>query len=159
MGKLCEVEGVADVLVKLNEHRRDLGRKVENGLVRAGLTLQALSQKLVPVQFGVLKASAFTRNVASLTSETGGDGWQADVVVGYTANYAVYVHENLEAAHGKEFNVKHAAEIEGAMADGRDTVASGLFYRGEQQQAKFLERPAREARRLLMDTIRAEVTK
>lgn len=58
------------------------------------------------------------------------------VVVGYTQNYAVYVHEDLTKAHGAAFNVKHAAEI-----------ASGEEHtRGADQQAKFLERPARENR-------------
>jgi hypothetical protein len=55
------------------------------------------------------------------------------VVVGYTAAYALYVHEDLEKTHGAEYNEKHAEEI-----------AAGAPDRGEQQQAKFLERPARE---------------
>ena len=149
MANVLKIDGLDDIMRKFKQHELKLGKQFENALVRAGLTLQALSQQIVPVQFGVLKASAFTRNLRP------GEGWRSDVVVGYTANYAVYVHENLEAAHGKAFNIKHAAAIEAAAVDGRNTVASGLFYRGENQQAKFLERPAREARALLIQTIRA----
>lgn len=56
------------------------------------------------------------------------------VVVGYTANYAVYVHENLQAVHGAAFNAKYSAEIDRGVEHSR----------GPNQQAKFLEQPARE---------------
>lgn len=81
---------------------------LEIGLKRAGLFLQRESQKIVPVEFGVLKNSAFTR--------AEGSGFGTVVRVGYEASYAIFVHENLEAAHkpGK--------------------------------QAKFLEHPLREKR-------------
>lgn len=65
-----------------------------------------------------------------------------NVVVGYTASYAVYVHENLEAAHGEAFNAKHAAEI--AAGAGRKKGERRVMSRGAGQQAKFLEQPARE---------------
>jgi hypothetical protein len=56
------------------------------------------------------------------------------VSVGYTAAYAVFVHEDLQKAHGAAFNIKHA-----------DEIASGAEHsRGPEQQAKFLEGPARE---------------
>lgn len=55
------------------------------------------------------------------------------VVVGYEAPYAVVVHEDLEAAHGAAFNVKHAAEI----SAGKEKA------RGDNQQAKYLEAPFR----------------
>jgi hypothetical protein len=68
------------------------------------------------------------------------------VVVGYTAAYAVYVHENLEAAHGAAYNAKHAAEISAGKTKSSKTKKGwkGATSRGPNQQAKFLEQPARE---------------
>jgi hypothetical protein len=123
----------------------------ENGLLKGGLLLQRESQAIVPVQFGPLRASAFTRNV-------GRSGFDADVIVGYTAAYAVFVHENLEAAHGADFNVKHANKIAG-MSDLRKSqhrkvrVKDIWFLRGENQQAKFLEQPARQYRMAILQVI------
>jgi hypothetical protein len=58
------------------------------------------------------------------------------VVVGYATDYALYVHEDLTKAHGEAFNVKHA-----------DEIAAGTEHsRGPNQQAKFLEQPARQNR-------------
>jgi hypothetical protein len=131
------------------------------GLKAAGEWLLARANELVPVQFGNLKASGFVRNM-------GGRGLDTDVVVGYTAAYAVYVHENLEAAHGKAFNIKYAKQI---AAHSRTisrgprkgqvvlpTVKSGWAPRGENQQAKFLETPMRNERQNMMDLIYKEAT-
>ena len=126
-----------------------ISEAVARGLVKGGLLLQAKSKEIVPVQTGNLKASCFTRNV-------GGNGFDADVVVGYTSDYAVFVHEDLTKAHGKAFNVKHAEEIAAAghltkkgkwkVDTPMGTAKGGMFPRGENQQAKFLEKPARENR-------------
>jgi hypothetical protein len=62
------------------------------------------------------------------------------VIVGYTASYAVHVHENLEAAHGQEYNVKHAQHYGPRSKKAGELVVQ----RGPNQQAKFLEKPARE---------------
>jgi hypothetical protein len=70
------------------------------------------------------------------------------VIVGYTAAYAVYVHENLEAAHGQMYNAKYADEIAMTRAMKAAKIPKGSFTewhdRGPNQQAKFLEQPARE---------------
>lgn len=86
------------IVTGVNEIVRNFGRAdgliskgVERGLVKAGLKLQRASQLLVPVDTGGLKGSAFTRKE--------GEGFRAEVSVGYTASYAVFVHENLEANH------------------------------------------------------------
>jgi len=154
MAALLEIRGVQSVLSSLAAARPRYGAAIERGLKKAGLFLQRESQKIVPVQTGNLKNSAFTRNV-------GGRGAAADVVVGYTAAYAVYVHEDLSKAHGRAFNVKHAAEIERARALGLKaaTAEGGMFPRGENQQAKFLEAPARTKRREIMAIISREARK
>jgi hypothetical protein len=56
------------------------------------------------------------------------------VDVGYKDGKAVYVHENLMAAHGELFNQKYA-----------DKIAAGREHaRRPQEQAKFLEGPSRK---------------
>lgn len=136
MAESVTVTGLNVVLKNLKAVKPKLGLKVGTNLKRAGLFLQRASQKLVPVDKGVLRASAFTRNV-------GGTGWKTDIVVGYTAAYAVFVHENLIAAHGRAFNVKHAAQI----ADKRN---KSFRSRGENQKAKFLETPMRLLRKEML---------
>lgn len=99
---------------------------VQRGLTKAALQLQRDSQAIVPVDIGNLKNSAFTRRE--------GSGFKTVMTVGYTAAYAVFVHEILTNAHGAAYNAKHSAEI-----------AAGLEHsRGPNQQAKFLEQPARQ---------------
>ncbi len=68
------------------------------------------------------------------------------VVVGYSAGYAVYVHENLQAAHGTLYNLKHQQEVaySRALKKARIGEARPFRSRGPNQQAKFLEQPARE---------------
>lgn len=86
----------------------------------------------------VVKIQGLESLVAKLRAKAASAAKDGDVsvVVGYTTEYAVWVHENLEAAHGQAFNVKHAAEIKAGLEHSR----------GPLQQAKFLEQPARENR-------------
>ena len=96
MALVVRVEGVQKVLMNLKKAHKGLGREAATGLKRAGLFLQRASQKIVPVDTGALKGSAFTR--------AEGSGWDIVVQVGYTQLYSIFVHENLEAKHktGKE---------------------------------------------------------
>jgi len=158
---MIQLKGVDHVIKNLRRSSNDaVAVRCSRGLKKAGLLLQRLSQNVVPVQTGNLKNSAFTRSV--------GAGFFTHVVVGYTANYAAYVHEDLSKAHGQEFNVKHRDEIAKAgqwssnintkrttfkLRGQAGTAAGGMFPRGENQQAKFLESPARENRKLLLSTI------
>lgn len=148
MAVLPKVDGVAEVINRLRQTHENLGNGVARGLKKAGLFLQRESQGQVPVHLGPLKASAFTRAF--------GKGFKTDVVVGYTAKYAVFVHEDLEAAHGKEFNVKHADKIANAHTPAQKKM---WFNRGENQQAKFLERPAREKAGEIIQIIADEAVK
>jgi len=100
------VEGVSKVLQNLKKAKFGLGRELEKGLTLAGLFLQRKSQDVVPIDTGALRNSAFTRK--------SGEGLSTEIRVGYTQNYAIFVHEDLEARH-----------------------APGKI-------AKYLERPARE---------------
>ncbi len=150
MASLRFVSGLPTVLKNLDRANMKIAEAVHRGLVKGGRLLQAASMDIVPVQTGNLKASCFTRNV-------GGGGFNVDIVVGYTADYAVYVHEDLTKAHGKEFNIKHAEEIAKAVGTPAGTAKGGMFPRGENQQAKFLERPMREKRTEILKIIADEV--
>ncbi len=115
---------------------------IARGLKKGGLHLQRKSMDIVPRDLGVLAGSSFVRNV-------GGRGFDTDIIVGYGsegANYAVFVHEDLNKVHGAVFNVKHAKEI----------AAGTMRNRGENQQAKFLEKPARDERRAILKIIHRE---
>ena len=147
MASLVKLSGVGLVVKNLAKTGKRLAKGTERGLKKAGLHLQRESMKIVPVQFGNLKASAFTRNI-------GLGGFKTDIIVGYTASYAVYVHENPNAAHGKAFNAKHASMISARSG----SVKSGLFNRGENQQYKFLEKPAREERGVMIRIIKREAS-
>lgn len=103
------------------------------GMKKAMLYIQAESMKVVPVDYGPLRASVFTRSENDNTPNV-------RVVTGYTAAYAVYVHENAEALHGEPFNIHYAKEL----AAGH-TTGPFRHTRGPNQTYKFLERPWRQA--------------
>lgn len=115
---MAKVTGLQAVLGNLKRVKGDVANGVERGVVKAGLALQRASQKVVPVDTGNLKGSAFTKKE--------GTGFETDAIVGYTAGYAIFVHEDLEAQHA------------------------------EGKQAKFLEGPARELAPQLVEIIRKE---
>ena len=145
MAAVAYISGIDEIIRNLKRIDNQIARGVARGLKRGGLLLQRESQKIVPVDKGPLKASAFTRNV-------GGSGFKTDIVVGYAQGYAVYVHEDLEKAHGAAFNEKYAELI-------ADPGNKRFRSRGPNQQAKFLEQPARELRPVILKIIHQEAKK
>jgi hypothetical protein len=81
------VKGLDTVMRNLNREVKGIKGRTLAGLYEAGLKVQASAQRRVPVDTGNLKASAYTRK---------DPGGQPQVEVGFTAAYAVFVHENLE---------------------------------------------------------------
>lgn len=166
---MAVVNGITTVQKRIQREAKLKTHKLTVGLIEAGLRLQRESMKIVPVDYGNLKASAFTR-------AEGQDTPYVVVTVGYTAAYAVYVHENLDAKHGAQFNQYYADELAAAKRRQRAAAkarrkpgptyslraiarqvratrsVSGPFRhnRGEKQQAKFLEQPFRLLRNTLM---------
>lgn len=118
---------IATVIRAVRDKQGAFEKAVPTGLKAAALVLQRKSQELVPVQYGILKRSAET--------VVEGTGLKTTAKVRYSASYALYVHENLDVAHGIKFNLKHA-----------DLIAAGIKPwapgRGPNQTAKFLEIPA-----------------
>jgi len=120
MANVNIVSGVKTVLANMAMRKAQVAAGAANGLKLAGLHLQRDSQSRVPVEFGPLKASAYTRAT--------GKGFDTVVDVGYTASYAMYVHEQV------------AMKLKGQpRPSGR-----GSFWDPQgKAQAKFLEEPAR----------------
>jgi hypothetical protein len=91
-----QIKGLATALNKVNAALADVQGKTTAGLLEAGLLVQGRAQKKVPVEYGVLRASAFTRKALKANKATGVAGEVGTVIVGFGAAYALYVHENLE---------------------------------------------------------------
>ena len=141
---LPAIVGIETVIKNMRAANKNMGARFSRNIFMAGKFLQRESMKIVPVEDGDLRGSAYTRPI--------GRGWDRDVIVGYNNPYAIWVHEIINSgldytnaeqstyyAHGAMFNVKHADKI----AKGWKHYAPG---RGANQQAKFLEKPMREKR-------------
>ena len=115
------INGIIGLNSKLRRHQYATERGLRKGLLKAGLALQRESQKIVPIDTGVLRNSASTRLEDW--------GFQSKAIVGYETDYAIYVHEDLEARHkpGK--------------------------------QAKYLEQPLREHSDRLIGIVIKEINK
>lgn len=80
------ITGLNQVLQNLNREVKAIENRTQAGLMKAGLLVRRESQLKVPVNFGFLKASAYTESVSGMGSRLG-------VVIGYTSSYAPFVHE------------------------------------------------------------------
>jgi hypothetical protein len=85
-----KVEGLDTVMANLNREVLAIAGGTLAGLLEAGLIIQRDAQLHVPVDVGNLKASAYTREATHSRAD------RPAVEVGFTAAYAVFVHENLE---------------------------------------------------------------
>lgn len=115
------IKGVRNLQKDFEKQGKKKRKGFERGLKKAGLFLQTASQEIVPVEFSVLKNSAQTRAI--------GTGSKFNVLVSYGTDYAIYVHEDLEAKH-----------------------KSGKV-------AKFLEKPARENQDEMVAIVVVEIKK
>lgn len=85
-----KLEGFVELTKKLNKSISEISSVVEDALLDCGNDLQQKAQDLTPVDTGALRASAFTE------AESGSN---PSVIVGFEEEYAIFVHENLEAHH------------------------------------------------------------
>ena len=121
------------VLKNLN---REIGRiegRTRAGLFAAGLKVQRESQKRVPVETGNLKGSAFTRK-ALADPDT--------VEIGYEAEYALHVHENMEQ------------KLKGIPRPPRHGRRGIGVYWGPDGRPKYLESAVRDLQGEIVDTVR-----
>lgn len=114
----ARVRGTRMVLKNLNREIGAIKDRTAGGMFAGGLIIQGESMRRVPVEYGNMRASAYTQKVTA-------DGLQIEV--GYQAAYAPFVHENLE------------------MVLAGQPRPSGLGeYWGPRGEAKFLENAARD---------------
>lgn len=125
------VKGVEKVLNNLNREIKGIKGRTYAGLLEAGLIVQADSQRRVPVEYGKLRASAYTQKAPNSTDK------RPIVEVGYSAAYALYVHENMEQ------------KLKGQPRP------SGLgVYWGPKGEPKFLENALKAKKRAVLAAIR-----
>lgn len=84
---VTRIDGIEKVLRRANKEIEQVESKSLSGLYAAGLKIQRDSQGLVPVDTANLKGSAYTQRE------------DKGVVIGYGAEYAAAVHEDMEARH------------------------------------------------------------
>ena len=109
------LDGLQEVLENLNKQVEGIEGRSMDGLFDAGLQIQRAAQKdlRASVVTGNLRASAYTRRTGEFVRM---DDSQLDrsqsapdpsgqipngVEVGFTANYGIYVHENMEGRSPK----------------------------------------------------------
>jgi hypothetical protein len=85
------LKGGDEVLRNLNREIAKLRGRTRFGVYKAALLVRRESQRLTPVDQGNLISSAGTESVGSEE--------QPASVIYYTASYAPFVHEDLEARH------------------------------------------------------------
>lgn len=88
---MVRINGVRQIRRMLRRTRQRTAAGAERGLIKAGLMLQRESQRIVPVDTGVLRNSARTR--------AEGSGFDTRVIVSYGTSYAIFVHEILTNNH------------------------------------------------------------
>jgi hypothetical protein len=108
------VRGIAALIKKIEQHKAKIAKGLERGLTKAGLWLLRESMKVVPVDTSALK------NSAPNVTRKEGSGFNTVFIVGYGMDYAVYVHENINARHKPG---KMAKFLEIPARYGRDDMA------------------------------------
>lgn len=118
-----------NVLKKLNAEIRALERRSQSGLLAGALVVQGRAQRKVPVEYGNLRASAYARRMPENPNA---------VEVGFSAAYALYVHENLEP------------KLRGQKRP------SGLgVYWGPAGEPQFLTKALRESHKEIVELVRS----
>lgn len=101
-----ELEGIEAFQQRLEGTKAAYASAAAAALYQEGFGVQALAQEKCPVEFGRLRATAYTA-----PPEINGD--EISVTVGFGTDYGVYVHERTELHH----NVGEAKFLERAFDD------------------------------------------
>jgi len=109
----AKVEGLEVFLRAIGKAKSKDAIAVAEGLEKAANVILKKSQIYVPVESGDLKKSGHV--------EVEGKGMGAKATVVYDADYAVFVHEDLEAKHTPPTCAKY---VERAVRETRGTTAS-----------------------------------
>lgn len=111
----AKVENLTFAIQAIRKGTNLTGMIMADAMRKAAETLLKVSQPLVPVNTGALKASG--KVVVK------GTGFAAVAFVVYEAQYAVWVHENLQAYHAPPTQARYLAD---AVPKARGTIAAML---------------------------------
>lgn len=116
MKTYVEKGGLERVLKTIAKQKAGLAVNIREGLLKIAQLVYIRSQKYVPVDTGVLKASG-------KVVDNGKEGFGAEVAVIYEAPYAIYVHERTDISHAEPTQAKY---VERAVRELRGTATSLL---------------------------------
>lgn len=132
------MSGLDKVFSQLNAQISNLEQVTHEGLLEAGLQIQASAQRRLrpSVVTGNLRASAYTRDSETFNRLDPGnlepEKCNPDpttriegVEVGFTANYAVFAHENIEGNRAPKF-------LENAVSENREDILRIIQKRAQQ---------------------------
>ena len=132
-----KVKGLNHTLANLNRVIQKTDGNTRAGLSKAGLFIKGEAVERAPVEFGVLRNSAFSK----LSSISLSKKKKASVTVGFTAKYAPYVHEAPMKLKGEP----------------RTGKGKGVYWQGGEN--KFLEKAIKFNLREILGIIQAEAGK
>lgn len=159
--------GLDTVIKNLNKEIEEIKGRTVKGLLQAGLRVKADAQRITPVDTGNLKSSAYVlwggggRSVQQIGEAVLKDQEQHDQIlsertnklssfndpfaeVGYTANYALKVHEGIRSKKGKLVSHVKIDKEKGAVQIG---------------QAKFLEQSFNQNKDYILNVIKRNAFK
>lgn len=122
------LSGLDQVLTRMNLEINGIKERGFDGLLEAGLKIEAASNRRAPRDLGNLVGSSYARKAQDRS---------LSVEVGYTALYAAAVHENLEMA-----------------LKGQPRASGRGVYWGPKGESKFLEKTVRENEKAIVDIVR-----
>jgi len=120
------VANLRELIETLKKKKEAQAEGFEEGVTKAAWDLYDRALDVVPIETGKLWLSG------KVIIE--GKGFQTVGHVIFDAEYAIWVHERLDLAHGKVYNIKYAEDI----------AAGRKILKRPQEQAKFLESPLRD---------------
>jgi len=82
------MKGVTEAINALKKEHQEIVKDAARGLYKGALLVQRTALPLTPIDDGPLRESSYAEMVGPMTAQ-----------VGYTAEYAPHVHENLDANH------------------------------------------------------------
>jgi len=162
-------QGLETVLKNLNKEVRKIRKRTQSGITKAALYIRGESQKLCPVVTGNLRNSAFViggdgtlfaTNVAMTGAKSGNkEMMQAvsevkaatnlnykEAIVGFSASYAAYVHENPRAGKTGGFSPS-GREYKPPIGSKRKVFSTVGQY-------KFLEQPLVQDQKRILQIIK-----
>ena len=104
------LQGLQKTLLNVNKQTSKIKNKTKEGMISAGLHIEAEAKRNTPIDTGNLRASGYT------TWDTA-PGSALAVEIGFTAHYAIHVHEIKKNYHGGDwkFLERAIAENEGEI--------------------------------------------